>query len=173
MNRVALWLAQGFGVGRAPVAPGTFGSLIGLVWLAALLALPTGWFYLGGVVFGAALSVKLSGLAEKILQQRDPNSVVIDEIIAVPVCFASWIGILFWQQGAWPAAEAFFNRQTWPLTLGVFLAFRFFDILKPWPVRQSQALPGGWGVTADDLLAAVYVNLTTLAVFAVAVFCRF
>jgi phosphatidylglycerophosphatase A len=38
------------------------------------------------------------------------------------------------------------------------VAFRFFDVLKPWPVRQSQSLPGGWGVTMDDMLAAVYVN---------------
>lgn len=172
MNRVALWLAQGFGVGRVPVAPGTFGSVIGLGWLAVLLADPTGWTFFGGVVLGTTLSVKLSGLAEQLLQQRDPPSVVVDEIIAVPICFGSWIGILFWQHGTWPSAEAFFNRQTWPLTLGVFLAFRFFDIVKPWPVRQSQELPGGWGVTADDVLAAVYVNLTTLAIFAVAIFCR-
>ena len=54
----------------------------------------------------------------------------------------------------------------WPLTLGVFALFRFFDVVKPWPVRQSQSLPGGWGVTVDDALAAVYVNLTVLAAYA-------
>ena len=43
--------------------------------------------------------------------------------------------------------------------VAVFAAFRFFDVLKPWPVRQSQRLPGGWGVTMDDVLAALYVNL--------------
>ena len=45
----------------------------------------------------------------------------------------------------------------------VFGAFRFFDVLKPWPVKQSQSLPGGWGVVVDDLLAAVYVNVVVLA----------
>ena len=58
--------------------------------------------------------------------------------------------------------------RTWPLTLGVFALFRFFDVVKPWPVRQSQALPGGWGITVDDALAAVYVNGVVLAVHAVA-----
>ena len=53
---------------------------------------------------------------------------------------------------------------TWYLALGVFLAFRFFDITKPWPVKQSQAIPNGWGVVLDDLLAAVYVNLVILLV---------
>ena len=44
--------------------------------------------------------------------------------------------------------------------------FRFFDIAKPWPVRQSQVLPGGWGITIDDVLAAVYVNGVVLLVYA-------
>jgi phosphatidylglycerophosphatase A len=48
----------------------------------------------------------------------------------------------------------------------VFALFRFFDVLKPWPVRQSQSLPGGWGVTIDDVLAALYVNLAVLLVYA-------
>ena len=51
------------------------------------------------------------------------------------------------------------------MTLGVFALFRFFDVLKPWPVQQSQSLPGGWGVTIDDVLAAIYVNLAVLLVY--------
>ena len=47
---------------------------------------------------------------------------------------------------------------------GVFGLFRLFDIWKPWPVRHSQRLPGGWGVVADDLLAAVWVNLVLLPI---------
>jgi len=69
---------------------------------------------------------------------------------------------LFFKNGQLPAPEYFFSQGTWLLTLGVFAAFRFFDVLKPWPVRQSQSLPGGWGVTMDDLLAAVYVNVAAL-----------
>lgn len=47
------------------------------------------------------------------------------------------------------------------------MAFRIFDVLKPWPVHQSQSPPRGWGVTMDDLLAAVYVNLVALAGYGV------
>jgi phosphatidylglycerophosphatase A len=65
-----------------------------------------------------------------------------------------------------PRAADFFSARTWLLTLGVFAAFRFFDVAKPWPVDQSQSLPGGWGVTIDDVLAAVYVNLVVLLVYA-------
>ena len=46
------------------------------------------------------------------------------------------------------------------------MAFRFFDVAKPWPVYQSQSLPGGWGITIDDVLAAVYVNVVVLLVYA-------
>jgi phosphatidylglycerophosphatase A len=60
-----------------------------------------------------------------------------------------------------PGAAHFFTADTVSMTLGVFVGFRVFDIWKPWPIRQSQKLRGGWGVTADDLMAAVYVNLLT------------
>jgi phosphatidylglycerophosphatase A len=106
-------------------------------------------------------------VAEKVLRQKDPGSVVLDEIVAVPLCFLSWIGIVFARTGALPAAEYFFSRDTTWFTLGVFVLFRLFDIAKPWPVRGSQSLPGGWGVTVDDLLAAGYVSLVVLGVFLV------
>ena len=70
------------------------------------------------------------------------------------------------KNGALPPPEVFFSGRGWLQTLTVFGLFRFFDVLKPWPVRQSQSLPGGWGVTIDDVLAAVYVNLTGLLVYA-------
>ena len=50
------------------------------------------------------------------------------------------------------------------------MACRFFDIAKPWPVRQSQSLPGGWGITIDDVLAGVYVNVAVLLVYAAKTF---
>ena len=92
---------------------------------------------------------------------------MLDEITALPVCFFALVGIRLCQTGQLPAPAYFFSRENWLLTLGVFAAFRFFDIAKPWPVRQSQSLPGGWGITVDDALAAVYVNLVVLAVCAV------
>jgi phosphatidylglycerophosphatase A len=158
-DQFILWIAQGFGIGRIPFAPGTFGSLFGLVWFAVLLLPGNPWLGLGGMLAAIVLSVWLCGAAEKILNRTDPGSVVLDEIVAVPLCFAVWVGEYLWRNGVLPAPGLFFRRENWPLTLAVFVAFRFFDVLKPWPVRQSQRLPGGWGVTLDDLLAALYVNL--------------
>jgi phosphatidylglycerophosphatase A len=161
-----LWIAQGFGVGRIPVAPGTFGSLAGLLWFGLLVSSGRLWLLALGTLFGIALSVWLCGRAETILGQKDPGSIVLDEIVAMPVCFFGWIGIAICRTGSFPSLADFFGAKTWLLTLGVFVAFRFFDIAKPWPVRSSQALPGGWGVTIDDLLAALYFNAVILLVYA-------
>jgi phosphatidylglycerophosphatase A len=165
-KELLLWLAQGFGVGRIPFAPGTFGSLVGVIWFGLLVASRKLWLLIGGTLAGLALSVWLCDIAEKILGQKDPGSVVMDEISALPLCYFSWVGIVLWQTGSMPGAESFFSADKWPFTLGVLAAFRFFDILKPWPARQSQQLPGGWGITVDDVLAAGYVNALVLAVFA-------
>jgi phosphatidylglycerophosphatase A len=159
-----VWLAQGFGIGRIPFAPGTFGSAVGLLWFITLLATKNLWFYLAGTAIGIGLSVWLCGAAERILKQTDPSSIVLDEIVAVPVCFLSWVTREWFRQGQLPALEVFFNSRTWYITLITFALFRLFDIVKPWPIRQSQRLPGGWGVTIDDLLASVYVALLTLMV---------
>jgi phosphatidylglycerophosphatase A len=163
---VKLWIAQGFGVGRIPVAPGTFGSVVGVLWFGLLLMTGKLWLFTAGTFAAIALSVWLCGAAEKTLGKTDPGSVVLDEIAALPVCFCGWVAILVCKTGALPAFSHFFTARTWPLTLGVFVAFRFFDVAKPWPVYQSQSLPGGWGVTIDDVLAAVYVNLVVLLVYA-------
>lgn len=166
-NGLILWLAQGFGVGRIPFAPGTFGSIVGLIWFWILLLPKSPLIFALGIVTSVFISVWLCGAGEKVLNQRDPGSIVMDEIIAIPICFASWLAVLFFQKGLWPKAEYFFTGKNFWMTIGVFLLFRLFDVAKPWPVKQSQSLPGGWGVTVDDVLAAVYVNLVTLIVFAV------
>ncbi len=159
-----LWIAQGFGIGRIPVAPGTFGSLVGLVWFGLLLLTGSLWLFTGGTVAGIALSVWLCGFAEQRLGRKDPGSVVLDEIVAMPICFGAWIAAYGWAHGDLPHPGWLF---TWPnaaWTVGIFLGFRVFDIVKPWPVRQSQSLPGGLGVTVDDVLAALYVNAIVLVV---------
>ena len=166
MSAVLLWIAQGFGSGRIPFAPGTFGSVVGLGWFALLLLTGNLWLFLAGTFLGLSLSVWLCGVGEKILKQTDPGSIVLDEITAIPLCFAGWVMLLLAQTHLFPAPEFFFSSQNLLPTLGVFAAFRFFDVLKPWPVKQSQHLPGGWGVTVDDVLAAVYVNVVVLAVCA-------
>ncbi len=167
-NRFIVWLAQGFGVGRIPVAPGTFGSLVGLVWLGVLLIPRSFEFYVGGMLAGFALSVWICGEAEKILKQRDPGSIVLDEIVAMPLCFFYPILLHNSIPHAGMPGPSFIIQSDMRLwTVCVFAAFRLFDIWKPWPVRQSQHLPGGWGVTVDDLLAAVYVNLAALLFLAI------
>jgi phosphatidylglycerophosphatase A len=159
---VKLWIAQGFGIGRVPVAPGTFGSFVGVLWFGLLLMTGNIWLFAGGTIAGIALSVWLCGVAEETIGKKDPGSVVLDEIAALPVSFVAWLTIVLWHTGSLPSFAYFFSARTWPLTLGVFVASRFFDVAKPWPVRQSQSLPGGWGITIDDVLAAVYVNVVVL-----------
>jgi phosphatidylglycerophosphatase A len=161
VSTVILFIAQGFGVGRIPFVPGTFGSIVGLLWFALLLLPGSFWVFLGGAIAAILVSVWVCGAAERLLQRRDPPSVVLDEIIAVPFCFLVWVAASFFRDGQMPSPRFFFGPDNWLLTLGVFVAFRFFDVIKPWPVRQSQKLAGGWGVTMDDVLAAGYVNLAT------------
>ncbi len=158
-----LWLAQGFGLGRIPFAPGTFGSVLGLAWFGLLLCGRSEMFFVLGGAAGIAASVWLCGEGERILKQHDPGSVVLDETAAMPLCFVTWLAAARREQGFWPAPAYFFCAAHWLQTLAVFALFRVFDVLKPWPVRQSQSLRGGWGITVDDVLAAGYVNLVVLA----------
>jgi phosphatidylglycerophosphatase A len=142
-NRFALWVATGFGVGRLPLAPGTWGTVVGVGYAGALALLSWPWQFL---VFVAGLGVAVwsAGVAEKALKRRDPPQVVIDEIVAFPLTLAV---------AAW-------TQQLTPLVIGAaFVFFRVTDILKPPPVRQSQRLPGGWGVVTDDVFAAVYAAI--------------
>ena len=166
MNTLVLWLAQGFGLGRLPFAPGTFGSLGGLVWFGLLLSTGTPFIYVSGLLLGIALSVWIGARAEEILGKIDPGSVVMDEIVAVPICISGWVAWVFYQSGELPGPMDFVVPPNCLLTLGIFAAFRFFEILKPLPVRQSQSLSGGWGITADDVLAAIYVNICVGIFFA-------
>jgi phosphatidylglycerophosphatase A len=160
-SRWIVFVSQGFSFGRIPVAPGTFGSLLGFLWFAMLIAPGNLWSFLVGLVLGFACSVWLCGVAEKVLGRNDPPSVVLDEIVALPVCFLPWIFRHVQEHHSMPAFNEFFARRTWYGTVAIFVLFRLFDIVKPWPVRQSQKLPGGLGVTVDDFLAAAYVALMT------------
>jgi phosphatidylglycerophosphatase A len=158
-ERLVVWLAEGFGLGRAPVLPGTVGTLLGLPWTAALLATGAPWGYALGTLLGLAVSVWAAGAAERVLGRHDPGSVVIDEITALPVAFLGAVLPAWWHAGAWPEAGELFRGLGGWLPVLVFAAFRVFDILKPWPVNAAQHLPGGWGVTADDVVAAGYAAI--------------
>lgn len=156
-----LWIAQGFGAGWAPVAQGTFGSLVGVGWFFALLLTHSWVGFILGNIAAFALSVWLCGEGEQILQRKDPGSIVLDEIAAMPLCFIVWMAAA--PPTAMPRLDPSFFWRHWPGTLVIFALFRLFDVWKPWPVRQSQQLPSGWGVTVDDTLAAAYVNLVMAA----------
>jgi phosphatidylglycerophosphatase A len=155
-------IAQGFGIGRVPFAPGTFGSALGLLWCVLLIASGEYWAYLAGTVFGLCASILFCGLAERILEETDPPSVVLDEIVAMPVCFLPWVTVACSRLRGLPPVEQFLTTRAWIWTAVIFVLFRALDVLKPWPIRQSQKLPGGWGVTVDDFLAATVVGLISL-----------
>ncbi len=160
-----VWVAKGFGVGSIPRAPGTFGTLLGfplfalMIWPGELSTL------IVGCIAATLVSVWFCGEAEKILKLRDPGSIVIDEIVAIPVCYLGWAAWLTVKLDA-PLTVSYFFLERWPSLIGIFALFRFFDIVKPWPVKGSQKMPGGWGVTIDDILAAGYVNVVALAALA-------
>ena len=161
-NPLVLWIAQGFGAGRLKPGPGTWGSAVGLIWFALLVATGSLWSYFGSILISIPFSVWVCGLAEKFLREKDPGSVVLDEIIALPLCFSAWVLAVTNDTGQMPTVVHFVSGNRLLGVIAVFAAFRLFDIWKPWPVRQSQSLPGGWGVTVDDILAALYVNLVSL-----------
>jgi phosphatidylglycerophosphatase A len=135
-HRAATWVATGFGVGRAPVAPGTFGALLGVPLYLVFRELPVP-LYAVAVLLLFAAGVWVCGLAERQLNARDHESIVFDEIVGVLITL--WLAPSGW---AW-------------LAVG-FGLFRLFDIWKPFPIRRLERWPGGWGVMADDALAGVY-----------------
>jgi phosphatidylglycerophosphatase A len=168
LNALVLFVAQGLGLGRLPKAPGTFGTLLGFPWFAVMVAI-TGAVNRGIGTFIVLLlvsvvaSVWICGRAEKILGVTDPGSVVLDEIVAIPVCYVPWLlSVLRTDRHHHARIDDFFNLSTIFSSALIFALFRVFDIWKPWPIRQLQRLPGGWGVTVDDLVAAGYVALITI-----------
>jgi len=163
ISNFVVFVAQGFGVGRIQFAPRLFGSLLGVGWFLMLLVAGNFWFYVGGTLGGLAASVAFCGAAQKILKQKAPPSVVLDEIAAVPVCFLSWVARDWFYRGHMSLPGDFNSGGNWVYALLIFTLFRFFDVVKPWPVRQSERLPGGWGITADDALAAIYVAAISLS----------
>ena len=138
----ALAVATVFGVGYAPAAPGTFGSVAGLLlWLL----LPGSPLVQGLTIVVLFVAGSLAGnAAEHYYGKTDPRHVVIDEVMGMMITlFLIPVGL----GGA---------------LLG-FLLFRATDVIKPWPANRLESLPGGWGVMADDAMAAVYANLALRA----------
>lgn len=132
-------------VGRIKKAPGTWGSVVGLLVYAVLFhsASPLTFILLAALL--AYLSVAFCHAAEKRLQMRDPGMIVLDEVAAVPLVFIGMNGAdgLIAQHGGWP------------VLLAGFVLFRIFDIFKPLGINSLQNLPGGLGCAADDLAAGL------------------
>jgi phosphatidylglycerophosphatase A len=94
-------------------------------------------------VLAGYLAVGLCGEAEVRLGKQDPGEVILDEFVAMPLCFLGWPALV---ATGWPV---------WAIYAAGFGLFRFFDILKPLGISRLQGLPGGWGVVVDDLAAAL------------------
>ena len=118
-DELMLWLALGFDVGRIPFAPGTFGSMIGLLWFAILLVPGSLGLYLLGTAAGIVVSIGCCGRAEQLLNRTDPPSVVLDEIIAIPICFLPWVLRASSGEGV-PQLETFVSHGAWASSLILF-----------------------------------------------------
>ena len=151
-DRGILWLAEGFGSGRLRPGPGTWGSLVGCAWSLLLLHLPWGLAMI--TTLGTiALAVPICSRAEALIGKTDPGSVVLDEIVAVPLTLlplkaGDLLGLI-----QTPTLMGGPNAIPW--WLAAFILFRILDIAKPWPVGALQDLPGGWGIVMDDLAAGL------------------
>lgn len=164
LDYIALALTT-FGVGYIPGAPGTYGSAVAVaVYLGAFhlpLALhgypvaiyfwPIHWA--SGYVLLALLIILglwASGRSIQLLGNSDPTEAVVDEVMGqlITFCFIP-VGL------------------GWPFIVAGFLLFRFFDIIKPYPCRELEKLPGGWGICADDIVAGIYAGICLSAGYAI------
>lgn len=129
-------------VGRKLPAPGTWGSLAGVLYFAVFFLRATWVENLIASAIGAVVAAAFCGAAEVRLGRTDPGEVILDEFVAMPLCFLGWPVLA----DRWPI---------WAVLLGGFALFRFYDILKPLGISKLQAIPGGWGVVIDDTAAAL------------------
>lgn len=139
LDKLVLFIAQGAYSGRIPIAPGTAGTVVGVLLYLLVRDLSSLWY--GAVCVGVTLlGTWAAGYADCILRAKDSPSIVIDEI-------AGFLVAMFLIPFAWGSVAA------------GFILFRFFDILKPWPLKRLQDVPGGPGVMLDDIGAGIYTNV--------------
>lgn len=138
MNKILKNIATLGFVGYLPVAPGTWGSLVAAVFAAFLEPSLKAQAVL--IVVGFVVGTISSTAAERVIGQTDSGHIVIDEFIGFLVSIV-------------------YLPQTYGYIIAAFFLFRFFDILKPFPIRQAErSLKGGFGIMTDDLLAGIYTN---------------
>ncbi len=140
LNKLIIFLATGFYAGYLPYVPGTIGSLIGVGVFFIISSLPP-VYYLLVLFLLFSLGVYLSDRAEALFAKKDSTHIIFDEIVGLPVAM-----VLIPNGSGWIAAG--------------FILFRFFDILKPYPIRNiEEKFNGGFGIMLDDVAAGIYANI--------------
>jgi phosphatidylglycerophosphatase A len=139
LDRFFLFLAAGFGAGYSPIAPGTAGTLVAIPIYFFLSFIPSPLYELTIITF-FFLSSWISEKAQREWGRRDHPRIVIDEIVGFLITML-WL----------PKTILF-------IILGFFV-FRFFDIIKPPPIRFLERMKGGYGVVLDDVMAGIYANI--------------
>lgn len=138
-------VAFGFGAGLAPKAPGTFGTLVGVLLFLPLWLLKPEWYALLTVLL-FTVGCWVCGESARLLGVHDYGGIVFDEIVGMLVAAAPLV--------LWPQASVLAGA------IGLLLAFalfRLFDIWKPWPIRiLDRRVHGGFGIMVDDLLAGFF-----------------
>ncbi|MCA8863483.1 MULTISPECIES: phosphatidylglycerophosphatase A [unclassified Halomonas] len=137
LDTVNFWLATGFGLGLAPMAPGTFGSLLGIPLAWWLLSRPLGQ---QGAIMATLLllAIPVCHVAARHYAGLDHGSIVADEYVAFPLAVIGLAGARH------PAVIAL-----------AFVVYRFFDGLKPPPIHLAEYVHGGFGIVLDDVIAAL------------------
>lgn len=149
MKKFVLFVASGFGLGlAAPVAPGTLGSLPGVLLAYVITALPL-FLQLPACLGFTLLAIPFCDVAEKILGVKDDGRITADEWMLFPIAV---IGL--------PLASL-----PWWEVLVFFAVVRFVDIVKPWPCRGLQSIPGGRGIVIDDFVANLYSLAINWAIY--------
>lgn len=139
MRRFIMILATACCAGKVPYAPGTAGTVVGLIlyFLIGGLSAPV---YLVTVIAFIFLAAWVSTGAQEIFGVQDPSEIVIDEVVGFLVTMA-------------------FHKYDFSLALGGFVLFRIFDIVKPYPIKWiERRFLSGWGVVLDDVAAGIYAN---------------
>lgn len=145
-------IAFGFGAGLVPKAPGTFGTLVGLpFWFFLQFSTPEYYLVACGLLF--VFGCWVCGESARLLGVHDYGGIVFDEIVGFLIACAPLLPALNLTQDS-----------TWLWLFAVFALFRFFDILKPWPIRWlDKHVRGGFGIMLDDVLAGIYSAICLLA----------
>lgn len=148
-------IASCFGLGWLPIAPGTWGSLPPAVVFGVLAYFGVSGAIITGVMVAFIVAASVACVAcvpavAALAGKADPGEVVVDEVAGQAIVFL----IIPWLLPAGPTL-----KQCFLVAILGFLLFRVFDIIKPWPVHKLEALPAGWGVLADDLLAGVFAGI--------------